>query len=101
VLASITRTGCGDIVVSSRKPEVMAMTTRQHTHRQPVIWRFVRAVASALHALQREQGLMWELWWQANRATVSTGNGPLRWVLTLDGYRLAGSYLPVQPGIAT
>jgi hypothetical protein len=88
-------------MVSSRKPEVMAMTTNQHTHRQPAIWRSVRVVASALRTLQHEQSLMWELWWQANRAETASGDGPLTWVLTLDGYRLAGSYLPVPPDVAT
>ena len=43
---------------------------------------------------------MWELWWQANRATVPS-DGPLTWVLTLDGHRLAGSDLPVPPNAAT
>jgi hypothetical protein len=36
---------------------------------------------------------LWELWWQASRDTVPS-TGPLRWVLTLDGHRLAGSHLP-------
>jgi hypothetical protein len=90
VLASIARIECGDIVVPSASP-------KQYTHPQPAVWRFVHVVASALLTLQREQSLMWELWWQANRATVSTRDGPLTWVLTLDGHRLAGCYLPVQP----
>jgi len=94
------RAACGDIVVSSWKPEVMTMTTSQHTHRQPAIWRSVRGVASALRTLHREQTLMWELWWQANRVTVPS-DGPLTWVLTLDGRRLAGSYLLVPPNVAT
>lgn len=79
----------------------MAMTTNRYTHRQPAIWRSVRVVASALRTLHREQSLMWELWWQANRAKVASGDGPLTWVLTLDGYQLAGSYLPVPPNVAT
>ena len=36
---------------------------------------------------------MWELWWQASRESAPS-TGPLRWVLTLDGHRLAGSHLP-------
>ena len=51
-----------------------------------------RAAASLWH-VHREQTLMWELWWQASRATVPS-TGPLRWVLTLDGHRLAGNHLP-------
>jgi hypothetical protein len=78
----------------------MTMTTSQHTQRQPSIWRFVRGVASALRTLHREQTHMWELWWQANRATVPS-DGPLTWVLTLDGRRLAGGYLLAPPNDAT
>jgi hypothetical protein len=72
------------------------MTTAQHTHRQPAIWRVVRGVAAALRTLNREQVLRWELWWQANRAAIPH-TGPLTWVLTLDGHRLAGSHLPIPP----
>jgi hypothetical protein len=57
------------------------------------LWRAVRRAATALRHAHREQTLIWELWWQANRATVPSA-GPLRWVLTLDGRRLAGSHLP-------
>jgi hypothetical protein len=41
-----------------------------------------------------EQMLMWDLWWQAGRATAP-GTGPLTWVVTLDGRWLAGNRLPV------
>ena len=79
---------------------MMTMTTSQHTQRHPPIWRAVRWVASALRTLHREQTLMWELWWKANRVIVPS-DGPLTWVITLDGRRLAGSYLPVPPNAAT
>lgn len=75
------------------------MTGSQHTSCVPAatigaaLWRVARRAAVALRHVHREQILMWELWWQANRATVPSA-GPLRWVLTLDGHRLAGSYLP-------
>lgn len=36
---------------------------------------------------------MWDAWWQSGRAAVPD-SGPLTWVLTLDGYQLAGSHLP-------
>ena len=36
---------------------------------------------------------MWECLYQANRA-VAPDTGALRWALTLDCYRLAGSHLP-------
>jgi hypothetical protein len=59
----------------------------------------VRRAAAALRHIHREQNLMWELWWQANRASVPS-SGPLTWVLTLDGHRLAGCHLPTARGDA-
>jgi hypothetical protein len=56
-------------------------------------WRVLRHVCGALRDVHREQMLMWELFWQAGRATVPE-DGPLAWVASLDGPRLAGSYLP-------
>jgi hypothetical protein len=76
------------------------MTTSRRVQRRPSIWRSVRWVGSALRTLHREQTLMWELWWQANRATAPS-DGPLTWVLTLDGHELAGSYLLDPPSVAT
>lgn len=55
--------------------------------------RALRHVGRALRDVHREQMLMWELSWQAGRVAVS-GDGPLTWVASLDGYRLSGSYLP-------
>ncbi len=78
---------------------MITMTVSQHTSRAPAatigatLRRAVRRAAAAPRHVHREQTLMWELWWQANRATVPSG-GPLRWVLTLDEHRLAGSHLP-------
>ncbi len=51
-----------------------------------------RRAAAALRHAYREQTLMWQLCSQANRATVPS-TGQLRWVLTIDGYRLADSHL--------
>jgi hypothetical protein len=48
VLASMAWAACGGIVVSSSTREVMTMTTSQHTHCQPDIWRPVRGVALSL-----------------------------------------------------
>lgn len=56
----------------------------------------IRRAARALRAVQDEQVHMWEAWWQANRAAVQE-TGPLTWVLTLDGHRLAGHHLPAPP----
>ena len=55
--------------------------------------RLWRRVAAALRHINAEQTLMWELSWQAGRATVPK-TGPLAWVQALDGYRLAGDRLP-------
>jgi len=52
-----------------------------------------RRSAAGLQHVDREHALMWELWWQASRASVPS-TGPLTWVLTLDGHRLAGCHLP-------
>jgi hypothetical protein len=70
------------------------MTANQRAFRwSKGMWRAARRAAAALWALQEEQGRMWEIWCQANRATAPAA-GPLTWVLTLDGYQLAGSHLP-------
>jgi hypothetical protein len=53
----------------------------------------LRHAGRALKDVHREQMLMWELCWQAGRASVPE-DGPLAWVTSLDGHRLSGSYLP-------
>ena len=50
----------------------------------------IRAVAIAHH----EQVRMWECVLLTSGAAPLTAAGPLRWVRSLDGYRLAGSHLP-------
>ena len=65
------------------------------TNRVRAAWRAARRAASALRAIQDEQVRMWEALWQANRASGPEA-GPLTWVLTLDGNRLAGSHLPAH-----
>jgi len=63
------------------------------------LWRAVCRAARALGRLHAEQVHAWEVSAQANRASVPA-EGPLRWVLTLDGRRLAGRHLPVGDGIS-
>jgi hypothetical protein len=53
----------------------------------------------ALGRLHAEQVHAWEVWAQANRASAPA-EGPLRWVPTLDGRRLAGLHLPASSGIS-
>ena len=78
---------------------VITMTVSQHTTCTPpatigaTLRRAVRHAAAALCHVHREQTLIWELWWHAKPATAPS-IGPLRWVLTLDGHRLADSHLP-------
>jgi hypothetical protein len=76
------------------------MTANQDLHRQPTAWRAVRRAAAAVRHIHREQALMWDLWWQAGRASAPS-NGLLRWVPTLDGHRLAGSHLPAADPAGT
>ena len=55
-------------------------------------WTVIRAVQMAHH----EQVRMWECILLTSGAAPLTAAGPLRWVRSLDGYRLDGSHLPAQ-----
>jgi hypothetical protein len=52
----------------------------------------IRAVTMANH----EQVYAWECILLTSGAAPLTAAGPLRWVPSLGGYRLAGSHLPAQ-----
>ena len=56
-----------------------------------------RAVTMAHH----EQVRMWECILLTSGAAPLTAAGPLRWVRSLDGDRLAGSHLPAQDRAGT
>jgi hypothetical protein len=56
------------------------------------VWTVIRPVRMAHH----EQVSMWECILLTSGAAPLTAAGPLRWVPSLDGYRLAGSHLPAQ-----
>ena len=76
------------------------MTASPHIrHWSARLGRAIRRAAAALRNVNDQQTLMWETWWQANRATVPE-TGPLTWVMSLDGRRLAGRHLPVGDGIS-
>jgi hypothetical protein len=76
------------------------MTASQHTpSARRAAWQATRRVARALRAARDEQVRMWEAWLQENRAAVPEA-GPLSWVLTLGGLRLAGSHLPIPDDAA-
>ena len=73
------------------------MSAKYNTRRSAGWWRAVCRAARAFRRLHAEQVHGWEVWGQANRASVPA-EGPLRWVPTLDGRRLAGSELPASTG---
>jgi hypothetical protein len=56
----------------------------------------VRTVIRAVSMAHHEQVSMWECVLLTSGAAPLTAAGPLRWVLSLSGYRLAGSHLPAQ-----
>jgi len=56
------------------------------------VWTVIRAVRMAHH----EQVYAWECLLLTSGAAPLTAAGPLRWVPSLGGYRLAGSHLPAQ-----
>jgi len=55
-----------------------------------------RTVIRAVRMAHDEQVRMWECVLLTSGAAPLTAAGPLRWVPSLDGYRLAGSHLPAQ-----
>ena len=60
------------------------------------LWLAVRTVIRTVRLAHHEQVSMWECVLQTSGTAPLIGAGPLRWVRSLDGYRLAGSHLPAQ-----
>ena len=60
------------------------------------VWLAVRTVIRAVRKANDEQVYMWERLVLTSRAAPVTTAGQLRWVSSLDGHRLIGSYLPVH-----
>jgi hypothetical protein len=60
------------------------------------LWSAARTVSRAVQMAHHEQVSMWECVLQTTGAAPLTAAGPLRWVPSLGGYRLAGSHLPAQ-----
>jgi hypothetical protein len=69
--------------------DMMAWAGRQ-------LWLAVRMVIRAVRMAHDEQVRMWECVLLTSGAAPLTAAGPLRWVASLGGYRLAGSHLPAQ-----
>ena len=60
------------------------------------VWLAVRAVLRGVRKANDEQVRMWECLLLSSTAAPAAETGPLRWVPSLDGHRLVGSYLPAQ-----
>ena len=60
------------------------------------LWLVVRMVIRAVQMAHHEQVRMWECILQTSGAAPLTTAGPLRWVRSVDGYRLEGSQVPAQ-----
>jgi len=60
------------------------------------LWLAVRPVISAVRMAHHEQVRMWECVLVTSGVAPLTAAGPLRWVRSLDGYRLEGSHLAAQ-----
>ncbi len=60
------------------------------------LWLAVRTVIRAVKMAHDEQVRMWECVLLTSGAAPLTAAGPLRWVPSLEGYRLEGSHLPAQ-----
>ena len=63
------------------------------------LWLAVRTVIRAVRLAHDEQVRMWECVLLTSGAAPLSAAGPLRWVRSLEGYRLVGSYVPApDPG---
>jgi hypothetical protein len=75
--------------VPGRRREMMDWVGRR-------LWLAVRMVIRAVTMAHHEQVSMWECVLLTSGAPPLTAAGPLRWVPSLGGDRLAGSHLPAQ-----
>ena len=60
------------------------------------LWRAVRMVIRAVRLAHDEQVCMWECVLETSGAAPLSAAGPLRWVRSVEGYRLVGSHVPAQ-----
>ena len=60
------------------------------------LWLVVRTVIRAVRLAHDEQMRMWECILLTSGAVPLSAAGPLRWVRSLEGYRLVGSHVPAQ-----
>ena len=60
------------------------------------LWLAARTVIRAVQMAHHEQVYAWECILLTSGAAPLTAVGPLRWVRSVDGYRLEGSQVPAQ-----
>ena len=72
--------------VPARPRDMMAWVGR-------CLWLAVRTAIRAVTMAHHEQVRMWECLLLTSGAAPLTAVGPLRWIPSLSGYRLAGSHL--------
>lgn len=60
------------------------------------VWLAARTVIRTVKMANDGQVYMWECLLLTSGAVSPTATGPLRWIPSLDGYRLVGSYLPAK-----
>ena len=77
-------TGPWATAVRKAARDLMAWTGRR-------LWLAVRTVIGAVRLAHHEQVSTWECVLLPSGVAPPTAAGPLRWVRSLDGYRLAGS----------
>jgi hypothetical protein len=60
------------------------------------LWAAVRTVIRAVRLAHNEQVRMWECVLETSGAAPLSAAGPLRWVRSVEGYRLVGSHVPAR-----
>ena len=67
-----------------------------HDGLRPALWPAVRTVIRAVRLAHDGQVGMWECVLLTSGAAPLSAAGPLRWVRSLEGYRLVGSHVPLR-----
>jgi hypothetical protein len=83
------QSACADRAFRKCARDMMAWAGRR-------LWLAVRTVIRAVRTAHLEQVSVWECILLTSGAAPLTAAGPLRWVPSLNGYRLVGSHLPAQ-----
>ena len=78
----------------SRGPRVLEQPRDMMAWAGRCLWLAVRTVIRAVTMAHHEQVRMWECLLLTSGAAPLSAAGPLRWIPSLGGYRLAGNHLP-------